>query len=88
VQFLDRQADETAPAVAARFLSAAGARAGVVAAGAKRTIARPASTITRYRGSPSASRIASSISSTVSPRNAFSTFGRLIVIVATPVRFS
>jgi hypothetical protein len=38
--------------------------------------------------SSSASRIASSISSTVSARIAFSTVGRLIVIVAMPSRLS
>ncbi len=48
----------------------------------------PASTMTPISGSLSASRIAASISSTVSARKAFSTFGRLIVIVATPSRLS
>jgi len=48
----------------------------------------PASTMTPISESLSASCIASSISSTVSARNAFSTFGRLIVIVATPSRLS
>ena len=84
VQFLDRQPDEAAPAIAARSMP----RAELSPPAQKARSPAPASTMTPMSGPLGVAHRLRASPRRSAARNAFSTSGRLIVIVAMPSRFS